>query len=476
MHRTFPGRLGSTANRGPTTHGLWLVACSLLSAALGGCAALTNPVADGVPVRLLAPELLARSKNDEHTIALNLLRQPPSPTYRLAPGDVLGMFIEGVLGDPNQPVPLHTTPPVQIQNQRRLPPAVGFPVPVEDNGTIVLPQVGPVRVQGLSLSEAREAVRRLYLDKEILKPNKDRVLVTLLQPRQYHVLVLRQEAATFAASPEGVISASKRGTGFLVDLPAYENDVLHALAQTGGLPGLDACNAIVIHRDCFKNPADRAVLVQQIETLAPGCRPVPATGWDSQTVRIPLRLPHGEKLPIPWEDVILRTGDVVFLESREREVFYTGGLLPPGEYILPRDRDLDVLEAVSRVKGPLFNGAFAVSNLSGALISPGIGNPSPSLLVVVRRTPHGGTVPIVVDLRQAMCDPRERILVQAGDVLLLQEKPGEALARYFTQTFFNFNMVWEVFHSRFASGVVDVSAPDRLPGRLGVVDFNGLPR
>src|SRR5262249_29888634 len=144
-----------------------------------------------------------------------------------------------------------------------------------------------------------------------------------------------------------------------------------------------------------------------------------------QIIRIPLRQPAGAPLPFSPEDVVLHSGDVVFLEARDEEVFYTGGLLLPGEYVLPRDKHLDVVEAVSRFRGPLFNGAFGGSNLSGRLMQEGIGNPSPSLLTVVRRTPGGGQVPIVVDLREALRHPEERILVRPGDLLLLQEKPGE---------------------------------------------------
>jgi hypothetical protein len=91
------------------------------------------------------------------------------------------------------------------------------------------------------------------------------------------------------------------------------------------------------------------------------------------------------------------------------------------------------------------------------------------MLIVVRRTPHGGQVPIAVNLNEAMRHSQERILVQAGDVLVLQEAPGEALARYFSTTFFNFNIFWEAFHSRFGAGVIDVATPDRLPGRVGVL-------
>src|SRR5262249_56262449 len=80
---------------------------ALLCGLLGGCAALSNPVADAVPVRQLPPEVLGRPKEDERTIPLPLLRQSPPDAYRLAPGDVLGVWIEGVLGDKNQPPPLH---------------------------------------------------------------------------------------------------------------------------------------------------------------------------------------------------------------------------------------------------------------------------------------------------------------------------------------------------------------------------------
>ena len=114
------------------------------------------------------------------------------------------------------------------------------------------------------------------------------------------------------------------------------------------------------------------------------------------------------------DDVLLRTGDVVFLEARDREIFYTGGLLPPGVHVLPRDRDLDVIEAIAQVRGPLFNGAFGGSNLSGALLQSGLGNPSPSLAAVIRRTPDGRQVVINVDLRMAMRDAQERLLLRAG--------------------------------------------------------------
>src|SRR5260370_20327319 len=77
----------------------------------GGCAALSNPVADAVPVNRLPPEVLGKRKDEERTIPLTLLRQKPPATYLVGPGDVLGVFIEGVLGEPKQPPPVQYSRP-----------------------------------------------------------------------------------------------------------------------------------------------------------------------------------------------------------------------------------------------------------------------------------------------------------------------------------------------------------------------------
>jgi len=284
-------------------------------------------------------------------------------------------------------------------------------------------------------------------------------------------VVMRQESGNITLGPAGEIGGGKRGTGHLVDLLAYENDVLHALGETGGLPGLDAYDEVVIFRGCFKDEKGRAGVMRMLDQI-------PHTGKEStppipcaQAIHIPLRLPPGQPMPFGPDDVILETGDVVFLEARDYDLFYTGGLLPGGEHVLPRDRDLDVVEAVAQVRGPLFNGAFGTNSLAGNLIQTGMGGPSPSLLVVVRRTPGGGQVAIRVDLNRAMRDARERIVVQPGDFLVLQETPGEALARYFQQSFFNFDFLWTPIRGQRTNGVIDVASPDRLQPGAGNVQF-----
>lgn len=440
---------------------------ALLGVVTTGCTAITNPVADGVPVRMLPPEIIGPSKMSYQTIPLSVLRQPPVGDYRLAPGDFLGVYIDGFIGGNLQVLPVQAAPAVVVRDQNRLPPSTGYPIPVQEDGTIALPSVPKLKVLNMTVGEAREAIRKLYIDQGLMKKENERILVTLMHGRQHRVLVFRQEAQSFQAGIDGPIPISKRNTGHLVDLPEHENDVLNALARTGGLPELDAYNEIIIYRDALRGVPNKLEAMKQLEKAKPGADPSQLGIWVGETVRIPLRMPHGVPMPFQKEDVRLCSGDVVFLEARDEQVFYSAGLLPTGKHMIPRDQDLDVLEAIALVRGPLYNGAFGGSNLSGRLIQEGLGNPSPSLLIIVRRLPGRGQVPIAVDLRAAMKHPQERIVIRPGDLLILQEKPGEAFARYMTQTFFNFNMFWTIFRSSSGAGIIDIATPDRLPGRVG---------
>jgi protein involved in polysaccharide export with SLBB domain len=428
-----------------------------------GCASLTFPVS-GVPVRRLPHELLPEPKEDKEIIDLALLRQPQPEVYLLGAGDVLGVWIEGVLGERGQ------VPPIHYPEGKDGAPAIGFPIPVRDDGTLALPLVEPIQVDGKSIAEVEELIRKAYtVPKQILRPDQERIIVTLIRERQYHVLVIRQDGGETVSSGGSrsqfsdvvVVGGNKRGTGHTVSLPAYKNDVLNALAKTGGLPGLDAKNEIVIQRK--RIPAQRI----QTDAWRPARSAAPAEPISipteepaAESVRISLRLSPGEQVSFRPEDVILQTGDIVLIESRDTEVFYTGGLLPSGEFPLPRDYDLDVLEAIARVQGPIASGGLQTNNfvLASSLVGQGIGGPSPSLVVILRQMPGGGQVPIRVDLNRAIRNPRERVLIQPGDVILLQQTPGEAVARYLVGIF-NFQINWQVFTRGEAQSSASVAVP-----------------
>ena len=145
--------------------------------------------------------------------------------------------------------------------------------------------------------------------------------------------------------------------------------------------------------------------------------------------RIPIRLGPGETADIRPEDVILNDGDIVFIESRDTEVFYTGGLLGGGQYTLPRDYDLDILQAISLAQSRGVMGASrAVGGVSALNNDVTI---SPSTAIVLRKLPDGGEVPVKVDLYRARTDLSERIVIQPGDYILLQYTCLEAVAAFF---------------------------------------------
>jgi hypothetical protein len=64
-----------------------------------------------------------------------------------------------------------------------------------------------------------------------------------------------------------------------------------------------------------------------------------------------------------------------------------------------------------------------------------------------------------VDLNQAFRDSRERILIQPGDFIVLQERPGEALTRYFTQSFRFTTFVPEIARGSGLTTGLTVSSP-----------------
>ena len=409
-------------------------------------------VANAVPVRMLPPELLAESEEQKQPIPFTWLRRPPSEEYRLASGDVLGVYIDGVIGD------RAGVPPAVTPQSANVPPAMGFPFPIRASGTVALPLVPPLRVAGMTTSEAEIAIINAYsVERKIIDPNRERVLVTLLRPRSERVLVIREDnpqAAFQLVSPgqlnnlrglngiEANLTGGRQGTGTIVDLPAHENDILNALNRTGGLPGPDAVNEITVQRGGFRVDDSTGELAFD-------------TG---ETVRIPLRLRPGEPLPFSPKDIILQTGDILYVKGRTAQFYYTAGLLPAGEVPLPRDYDLDVVEAVTRIGGPVLNGGLNSNNLSGGIVAHGLGNPSASLLTVLRRTPDGRQVNIRVDLNEALRDPRENILVQAGDVLLLQETSGEAAARY-ASSVLNLGFVGEIFRGGSGHGAASATLP-----------------
>jgi protein involved in polysaccharide export with SLBB domain len=347
--------------RAPTSIRLPLIAAALLALGLGTGCVSHPPLADGIPVRRLPAEVLGRSKCDLEPVPLILLRQKEPDAYRVDKGDVLTVFAEDVLGARDR-IPVQTNPDPNSAH----PATQGYPITVQSDGTIQIPEVPPILVRGLTINEVRAAiVKAITVDKKLIVPGKERVTVDLLRSRQYRVLVIREDGPVDPSCGDGA-----KGTGHSLKLDAYHNDLLEALTRTGGFPGPCAKNEVVIRRD---DPA-RSV------------------------ARIPIRTCPGEPFSITDADIILKDGDTVYVEAREREVYTVVGGPGCGQYPLPRDSDVRILEALSKAMCPA---------------------PACGLVTILRPIGCTRQVPILVDLAEATRDPRENVLVLPGDTIVL---------------------------------------------------------
>ena len=382
-------------------------------------AQIFRPPVDAVPASRLGPGFSYRPQAEP--VDASQLRLTPTKQYFLDSGDVLGIFIDGVLGEIDQ------APPVQLpQPDSDLPPSLGFPVAVRADGSISLPLVNQIFVRGLTISQAEERIRQRFLDgaKPILTPD-NRILVSLMSKRTVSVYVLRGDDSSSASPLAGLSNSSNRGVNSRSDssqraerlqLPAGDNDLLNALSRTGGLPGVNARSDVRV----FSESSGRTF-------NSGGASPFPRTGSGRDSYRtsgrvttVPTRQAPGFPRSISRNDIRLNQGDVVVVAPRDTDVFYTGGLLGGGEFPIPRDRGLDVVEAVS-IAG-------------GSLTSSGLNNQTPTELLVIRRRPDRSQFTIRVDLNRAIANPSERIQVRPGDVLMLRFSRSEQIRNIGFQT------------------------------------------
>ncbi len=435
---------------------LCCLAVLIITGATTGCSSFLGSYGvTGIPVSRLPRDLLyAEQKDDFEDISLLRLRQDSPEFYALGPGDVLGVYIKGVLGDDEQ------LPPVHYPENSSLPPAVGFPVPIREDGTLALPIVDPINLEGMSLIQASEAVREAYVGgvDPILPIDSQVVSLTMIRRRSVRVLVIREESG-------GVADVSKRGTGQLVDLPAYENDVLHALSETGGMPGLDAKNEILIYRGLFQDGVNYDQILanasaqncQDCEDVC-FCNESPKPDAPNVT-RIPLRYHPNHPPVFNQNDILLSDGDIVIIRSRDRETFITAGMLGGGEHLLPRDKDLDVLGAIAMAGGPLGNSGTGISAIGGGGGRGGggmgggggggsrAGQCQPSEVLVIRELPCGNTITLKVDLNKALQNPSERVLIQPNDIVMLRYTIAEEVGNVLL-SLIQFNFLFSGFSGR----------------------------
>jgi polysaccharide export outer membrane protein len=208
------------------------------------------------------------------------------------------------------------------------------------------------------------------------------------------------------------------------ELPRGSTDLLTALAAAGGLSE-EAGTLVEIRRQSQHAVADAGsdngdapagdVQLASYEQGAPfgppsagplGSQPYPSTappgGLSPGAQQINLADPNDTSR----HDLRLGDGDVVHVFPRPERMIYVGGLVrDPGEFAIPRNRDLDLLQAVQ---------------MAGDKSSP-----VADKVLVIRRVP-GRPEPVVIEARLsgAKRNGRENIRLAAGDVVSIEQTPA----------------------------------------------------
>ena len=391
-----------------------------------GCISAGNK---GVPVGQVQPHWLAPPKVCKRPIDFTRLRKNPAAEHLAGARDVLGVYVEGIISGEDISSGESELPKAEyyLQESERNPlavwPAVGQPLTVQADGTLRLPLIDPVNVSGLTLQQVADRIQDAYIATGQLNEDKLKsfVQVALIKPRVHRVLVVREDSAIQAPAiiERNQYVMSKRGDGEVVQLVDQESDLLHALIATGGLPGEDANNEVWILRGAAWNEAagqfDQGISPAEIQC---GC---------AHSV-IPLRYECGAPLPFGPNDIELRDGDVVFVEKRIEAHFYTGGLLNAGKIPLPRDEDIDILEAIALANNGVggLSGQIAVGQQGQFSTGPGNVCP-PTRARIIRKVSDCQQVVIDVDLRRAVENAEERILIQPEDFILLHYRRHELM-------------------------------------------------
>jgi polysaccharide export outer membrane protein len=281
-------------------------------------------------------------------IDLSALARPTPPTEMLHPGDTISVMI--ATGIEERQPPVHE-------------------LRVGDNGQVGIPLVGSVPVAGLSLTEAERAIagagqaRGLYVN-----PN---VTVGIVKPRSLRVTVAG--------------AVNKPAT---YDLPVANSNLLAALTEAEGLSE-DADTIVEIRTPANFHPATDGVRQASHET---GNEP------PAKTTQVNLT----EAARYSRDELTLNDGTVVMVRSREPGKISVLGLVKdPGQFELPDDQDVHLLDAIAMAGGTPLSVADRV--------------------LVTRRTEEGSTVTIEASLSEAKTNDVANLLLTEGDVVSVEE-------------------------------------------------------
>ncbi len=352
---------------------IFLLALSVAPVLLTGCQS------SNLRARNLPPEFRIAASQKGNDLNLARLSSSGSSNALLAPGDLLEISI--ATGRENEKV----TPMISR---------------VANDGTVNVAAIGPVPVSGMEAFDAGQNITLFAVERGIY-----------LHP------VVTVDVKTKAVNLITVLGAVENPG--VHEIPRGSCDVVTALAAAGGLTE-EAGVELEIMRQASSPTffaANEAapgqagnVQLAAYQSLQPqanpgGSSPVPRlTRINLADARLPGRV-----------DSRLSDRDVVMVPQRKKEVFHVTGLVKaPGQFEIPTDQDVHLLDAIA--------------------MAGGYSSPVADKVFVIRRL-EGQPEPLVIQasLAEAKRNGAENIRLAAGDTITIEQTPVTTVVDTFTK-------------------------------------------
>jgi protein involved in polysaccharide export with SLBB domain len=365
-----------------------------------------NPTYGTVSLKDLTPDYKPKRVRPSKTFDLARLGRPAEAETRIHIGDLLEVSCSDLVEESKKET---------------------FPVHVADDGTVSLPLLDQrVPIASLTEGEAEQVIHNAYAASNLIR-----------QP-QLTVRTLEHKTNTIY-----VIGAVKKPGVY--ELQPEECDPLRAIVAAGGVTE-DAEGVVEIRRagkrnsikrdsstrpenvtkvlpDAEKPRQGKLILLPEAEKPRQGkivlVEEVAAKPRaDDEILRFDLSSKNIARNP---DQLQLQNGDIVSVEQKKIRPFYVAGAVnKPGEFPMPKDREIRALEAVG-----LAGGVLTISE--------------PTTALVVRRPKGKEAVVIRIDLSRAARHPAENPILMEGDVISVVEDAA-AHARRAVRQFINLGL------------------------------------
>jgi polysaccharide export outer membrane protein len=333
-----------------------LIALTLVG--VGGCARNKIYSSADLPKDLQAPPVA-----NVQTIDLSHLAGPPVRTDVIERGDVVEVSIAAGLNSEE---------------------VVKIPVRIGEDGMALLPEIGPIQLAGLSLTDAEQAISTTCVQRQFYRLAQ--VTITMKEQRENRITVVG------AVEKPGVHA-----------LPRASSYLLAGIMQAGGL-AKDAGPTVQI-----RFPRGDTAFAGGSQ---PGADKVRLASHEAAENVTYVCLNLADSVRQGEGSRYLPDGTVITVEKRQPTPIQVIGLVQkPGQYEFPVNHDLHVLDAIALAGGTRISMADKI--------------------YVIRMRPDGTEGVVQVSLGKAKHQRQENLRLEPGDVVSVEHTAPTAVLEFF---------------------------------------------